>query len=130
MEDNLENIKESEEKTVNDKAQQGKRENIKKKYARRTFIVAIFSIICIAIAFIAYRGNYLEIKEIGEKYITAFNSNLKYKIFTIVVSFLWIFILMYSTNKRIKKGLKVFFDEEKKEIPKFPNKLFHFTVII
>ena len=36
----------------------------------------------------------------------------------------------YLTNKTIKKGLKVFFDDEKKEMPKFPNKSVCFVIAL
>ena len=35
---------------------------------------------------------------------------------------LWQLILLFYTNRGIKKGLKPFFEKEKKEIPKLPNK--------
>ena len=97
-----------------------KKDKIKK--TKRTIVVLIFLIICILISYIKYRGNYLEILEIGKNYIGVFNSNVKYKIITITISFIWIYILMYLTNNRIKKGLKIFFTEEKKNMPKIPNK--------
>ena len=37
---------------------------------------------------------------------------------------------MYTTNKRIKNGLKIFFQEEKKEMPKFPNKSISFITAV
>ncbi len=100
----------------------------KKKHKKRAFVVALFSIFFMIIAFIMYRGNYLEVLEIGEKYVGSFNLNVKYRAITIVVSFAWVYLLMYTTNKRIKKGLKVFFQEEKREMPKFPNKSISFIV--
>ena len=103
-----------------------KNKNKKIKHTRRTVIVAIFSIICLLVAYIMYRGNYLETLEIGANYVGSFYDNLKYKIITIIVSFVWLFILIYTTNCRIKKGLKIFFSEEKKEMPKFPNKSISF----
>ena len=38
------------------------------------------------------------------------------------VSFIIISIIIYLTNLGIKKGLKPFFEQEKKEMPKLPNK--------
>ena len=40
------------------------------------------------------------------------------------------FLAFYLTNRTIKKGLKVFFDEEKKEMHKFPNKSICFIVAL
>lgn len=97
---------------------------------KRRVIVSLFTIICIVIAFIIYRGNYLEVLEIGDKYVGAFRANVKYKVFTIAVSFIWVYVLMYTTNRRIKNGLKIFFQEEKREIPKFPNKSISFITAV
>ena len=38
------------------------------------------------------------------------------------ISFIILSVILYLTNKGIKKGLKPFFDQEKKEMPKLPNK--------
>ena len=97
----------------------------RKKSAKRRTIVIIFSVICLIIAYVMYRGNYLEYLEIGKDYIGAFSSKIKYRSITIIISFLWIFGLMYITNKRIQKGLKPFFAEEKKEMPKYQINPFH-----
>ena len=98
----------------------------KKKSAKRRTIVVLFSIVFIIIAHIMYRGNYLEYLEIGKNYIGAFTDQIKYRSITIIVSFIWIFGLMYFTNKRIQKGLKPFFSEENKEMPKLLNKSISF----
>lgn len=110
-----------------------KEENVKKvkknktaKKAKRTIVVILFSIVCLIVSYVMYRGNYLEILEIGKNYIGSFYDSIKYRAITILVSFIWIFILMYTTNRRIKKGLKIFFTEENKEMPKFPNKSISF----
>ena len=98
----------------------------KKKSVKRRTIVVLFSIVFIIIAYIMYRGNYLEYLEIGKNYIGAFTDQIKYRSITIIVSFIWIFGLMYFTNKRIQKGLKPFFSEENKEMPKLLNKSISF----
>ena len=98
----------------------------KKKSAKRRTIVVLFSIVFIIIAYIMYRGNYLEYLEIGKNYIGAVTNQIKYRSITIIVSFIWIFGLMYFTNKRIQKGLKPFFSEENKEMPKLLNKSISF----
>lgn len=110
-----------------------KEENVKKvkknktaQKAKRTIVVILFSIVCLIVSYVMYRGNYLEILEIGKNYIGSFYDSIKYRAITILVSFIWIFILMYTTNRRIKKGLKIFFTEENKEMPKFPNKSISF----
>ena len=99
--------------------------NVKKR-KKRVGIVIAFSIICALVAYIQYRGSYLEFFEIGENYTGAFFDNIKYKTIIIITSFLWVYILMRTTNNRIKNGLKVFFKEEKKEMPKLLNKSISF----
>ena len=109
------------------------KKDIKKKNKStkiRRIIVGIFSLICICVAFIMYRGNYIEVMEIGNQYVGAFSSNVQYKITVAIVAFIWMYVLMYTTNKRIRKGLKVFFQEEKKEMPKFPNKSISFITAV
>jgi uncharacterized protein len=44
------------------------------------------------------------------------------KTITILINFSILFLIMYLTTRKIKKGLKSFFVEEKLEIPKLPNK--------
>ena len=75
----------------------------KKKSAKRRTIVVLFSIVFIIIAYIMYRGNYLEYLEIGKNYIGAFTDQIKYRSITIIVSFIWIFGLMYLQTKGFKK---------------------------
>ena len=88
-----------------------------------TFLILFISFICIS-----YRVNFLEYLEIGPEFVEIFNNNYKYQISIILINFLIIFISMYITTKFIKKGLKKFFNEEKKEVPKLPNKSVSFIV--
>ncbi len=94
----------------------------KKKTSKRVIIVLIFLAVCLIATFISLRGSYLEIKEIGENYLEVFWTNLKYEYLTIFVNFVILFLAIYFTNKGIKKGLKSFFDDEKKQELKLPNK--------
>ena len=64
----------------------------------------------------------MEYKELGENFVTVFSTNLKYKYTIMGINFVMLYIIMYFTNRGIAKGLKVFFDEEKKQMPKLPNK--------
>lgn len=100
---------------------------VKKNYSKkRMLIVVIFSLVFLMVSYIKVRGNYLEISEIGSRYVSSFSNNIKYRALTIAVAFVWLYVLVYTTNTRIKKGLKIFCDEEKKELPKFPNKSISF----
>ncbi len=94
----------------------------KKNYKRRMLIVLGFLILFAIYSFVNLRGEYLEILEIGEEYLSVFWQNLKYKFVVIAINFVILFFSIYFTTRAIKKGLKEFFDEEKKEMPKLPNK--------
>ena len=93
-----------------------------KKFRTRTIIVIIALIVFLLSLAISCRADYLELLEIGEEYVEVFTQNLKYRVFIAVINFLFIFIAISITNSLIKKGLKKFFDEEKREMPKLPNK--------
>ncbi len=98
------------------------------KYKVRVIIVLAFLVIFAISNFANYRSEYLQIKEIGEEYISVFKKNITFKYTIIGINFLVWFFAVYITNKIIKKGLKVFFNEEKKEIPKLPNKSIAFIL--
>ena len=94
----------------------------KHKFKLRTIIVFV-AILLFAIGLgIVYRASYIEMLEIGENFTDVFTKNLKYKLLIGGTNFIFVFILMYITNGLIKKGLKKFFEEDKKEMPKLPNK--------
>ena len=101
-----------------------------KKINIKMLIVIVFLIILALVAFINIRGNYLEYKELGEKYIPIFETNLKYQYVTIGINFVVTFFIIYFATRGIKKGLKVFFDEEKKDMPKLPNKSIAFIASV
>ena len=102
----------------------------KKKINVRLIVVLIFLLIYIISSYISYRGEYLEILEMGEEYLTIFYQNQKYKLISAISIFLIVFVSVYITNKFIKKGLKEFFIEENKTMPKLPNKSIAFIIAI
>lgn len=102
----------------------------KKKMKTRFFLVLTVAILAIVIAYIMFRGTYLETLEIGENYINVFWQNIQYMTITLIVNFAFIYTLLYITNTKIKKGLKEFFDQEKKEMPKLLNKSIAFIAAI
>ena len=104
-------------------------EKTKKSKIRRRIVIAVF-ILALIIAYIIERGDYLEIKEIGENYISIFWQNMQYISITAIVNFLVVFTIMYTTTSRVKQGLKTFFDDEKKTMPKLPQKSIAFIVAI
>ena len=101
-----------------------------KKSKKRFFIVIAVAFIALIVAYVMFRGTYLETLEIGEKYITAFWQNIKYAAITVIINFGIIYFMFYITNIRIKNGLKEFFDQENKEMPKLLNKSISFIIAI
>ncbi len=94
----------------------------------KVFLVITFLILFISFIIISYRVSFLEYLEIGPEFIEIFNNNYKYQITITLINFMIIYIGMYITTKFIKRGLKKFFIEEKREFPKLPNKSISFIV--
>ena len=88
----------------------------------RSIIVLLFVLMLSISMYITTRGSYLEYKELGEKYLEIFKTNTIYKYSIMAVNFVITFLIMYFANRGIRKGLKAFFDEEKKEMPRLMNK--------
>lgn len=99
-----------------------------KKIRRR--VVIFTAIIALVLSYINARGNYLEIKEIEENYLSIYKTDMLYKAITFVANFVVLYFTFYLTNKTLQKGLKVFFDDEKKEMPRFPNKSVSFIIAL
>lgn len=122
--------KNSKEKVKNEELQENQKEKTEKQEIqekqkrskfRRNIVLAVLAV-ALLIVYIIERGEYLEIKEIGENYTSIFWQNLQYICVTGALNFLVSFGLIYKTTTRIKKGLKTFFDDEKKDMPKLPQK--------
>lgn len=97
--------------------------NIHKKISKtKKWVVLIFLALVLIVTYVNYRGEYLEILELGENYLSIFWQNSTNYLITFVVNFIVIYLLIRITNKRIKKGLIPFFEKEKKTMPKMPNK--------
>ena len=107
------------EQTATNQTQEKKK---KKKFKTRTKIVLTAIVLFAIIILIIGRANYINIMEIGENYLDVFTKNLKYKLYIGIINFVLIFTSICITNGLIKKGLKKFFEEEKKEMPHLPNK--------
>ena len=88
----------------------------------RMILVIIFLLIFALISYVQLRGSYLEYLELGEKYTSVFYTNLFYRYTIMAVNFVFLYIVIYFTNRGIKKGIKPFFNKEKKEMPKLLNK--------
>lgn len=88
----------------------------------RRIVVIIFIVLFAITSCVVMRGNYLEYKELGEQYVQELLTNYKVKYSVMAIIFVFLYFLIYMTNRGIKKGLREFFDREKIEMPKLPNK--------
>lgn len=96
----------------------------------KIILVIAFVILFATYSYMSYRANYLQILEIGEEYLNVFEQKNNYKIKMFVFSFIILYIIMSTTNALIKRGLKLFFDDDKKQMPKLPNKSLSFVISI
>lgn len=94
----------------------------KVNYKKRVILVLIFLVLVGIFMFVKLRGEYLNILSISENYIEVFTQTIKYQYMVIGINFVVLFFLIYFTTRYIKKGLKKFFEEDKIEMPKLPNK--------
>ena len=109
--------------TTQEKVIENTQERPQKKHGKlRMMLVLLFIAVFAVIMYISLRGSYLEYKELGENFIPVFYTNLTYKAAIMGINFIILYFILYFTNKGIKKGLKVFFDKEKRKLPHLPNK--------
>ena len=103
-----------------------------KTFSRKARILIVIATIAIfaLVMFLNLKGSYLRYEEIGEQYISVFETNLRNDVNVFCVSFVLIFIAIFITNKLNKKGLTVFFKEEKKKMPKLLNKTLAFIIAL
>ena len=92
------------------------------KHKSRKIAVILFIVVLAIVAYISTRVRYLEYQELGENYTSIFETNMIYRCSVMTINFVLTFVIMYFANRGIKKGLKVFFEEEKQEMPKLLNK--------
>lgn len=97
-------------------------ETKKHKNKTRMILVILFLIAFAIVTYIGLRGSYLEYLELGEKYTNIFFTNQYYKYGIIAINFIALYFIIYFTNRGIRKGLRPFFEKEKKEMPKLLNK--------
>ena len=100
------------------KEQEPKKKNSKARKSLVLLFIALFFVFC----YIELRGSYLEFLELGQNYTNIFKTNMIYRYGIMAVIFVGLYFIIYMTNRGIKKGLKPFFEREKKEMPKLPNK--------
>lgn len=97
------------------------------KLKKRQIFVTAFLLIFIIYVYISIRGAYLEMLGIGQKYVDIYVRNVRQKVEVFLISFAIVYLLTYITTNFIKRGLKRFFEEDKKVMPKLPNKSISFA---
>lgn len=121
-------VTEKVENKEQDKKEEAKVNENKKQNKVRKTIVTIVLILAAIILYIIERGQYLEIKEIGENYLPIFWQNLRNISITAILNFIIVFTVIYISTSKIKNGLKTFFEDEKKAMPKLPQKSIAFII--
>ena len=82
-------------------------------------IVLLFIAVFALLTYVNLRGSYLQYQDLGENYIQVISTNLKYKYTIFIANFILLYVLIYFTNRGIKKGLKPFFEKEKMHMDRF-----------
>ena len=126
-ENNNPNVEKTQTKAKVENSSKHFKNNIKRN---RMHIVLLFILLVAIIGYVIFRGEYLEILEAGEQYISIYWQNFNYTVITFGVNFIILFSIIYINNNRIKKALKPFFENEKKEMPKLPNKSISFILSV
>ena len=94
----------------------------KRNIAIRNIIVFVVALVAVLGFIIYFRADYLNILEIDNQYTDIFFKNVNNKLYLAGSIFVITYLIIYISNKIIKHGLKKFFDEDKKQMPKLPNK--------
>lgn len=111
------------------KAEKNRKTKKKVNKIRRTAVLLVIILFAV-ITGISLRAEYLNYLEIGEEYISVLYQKIQNKYIVLGIAFAISYIFVYIINKFIIKGLKKFFDEEKKEMPKLPNKSLSLIIAI
>lgn len=119
--ENINNTKANNQQPKTEQSSTMTKEKNKKSKARMIAVI-VFIILFAIVSYIQVRGSYLEYQELGQKYVEIFNTNLIYRYSIMGINFIVLFFAIYFTNRGIKKGLKPFFEKEKKPMPKILNK--------
>ena len=99
-----------------------------KKTKIKVVITLLFIIIVTVGLAISYRASYLQTLEIGKEYLDVFYTNAKFKYQIMEFNFILFFIILFIENKIIKSGVKPFFKDENKEMPKLADKSISFII--
>lgn len=108
-----------------------KEKNTKKKNGKwKIILVLIVTIILAIYSYVNYRAEFLEISEIGNEYVEIYNQNNTYLKIITLINFVVVFISIFITNIIIKTGLKKFFQQDGKQLPKLANKSIAFIIAL
>lgn len=102
----------------------------RKRFNFRLLLVIVVLVVFSISAYITNRAEFLKIREIDTKYTSIFMKNFYMKVGMFAVVAIVTYIVFYINNRIIRRGLKAFFDEENKTIPKLPNKSIAFISAI
>lgn len=102
----------------------------KKKVSIKIVIVLAALIIFGLVTGITMRAEYLNVLGIGENYLNVLEEKVTNRCTVFLTAFISIYLFVYILNKFIKRGLKKFFEDEKKEMPKLPNKSLSFLLAL
>ena len=91
------------------------------KRIRRIIVFIVMAIFVLHTA-ISIRAEYLSYIGIGEEYASVFNERVINRYTLTGPLFIIFYIMLYITNRFIFRGLKKFFDDDKIDFPKLPNK--------
>lgn len=116
-----ETVQVEENKKTNEKVK-NKKEQKRKNSKLRMMLVILFLLVFSGVSYVQLRGSYLEYLELGSQYVDVFKTNLIYRYSIMSINFVFLYIVIYFTNRGIKKGLKPFFEKEKRPMPKLLNK--------
>ena len=116
-----ETVQVEENKKTNEKVN-NKKEQKRKNSKLRMMLVILFLLVFSGVSYVQLRGSYLEYLELGSQYVDVFKTNLIYRYLIMAINFVFLYIVIYFTNRGIKKGLKPFFEKEKRPMPKLLNK--------
>ena len=105
-------------------------EKTKEKSSIKIIVVLAALIVFTLVTAISLRAQYLSYIGINENYDELFIQKVTNKGTVFGYSFVAIYFFVYILNKFIKRGLKKFFEDEKKEMPRLPNKSLAFVLAI
>ena len=121
-----------ETKTAKEEVKKEVKQDDKKKKGirKRTLIVLVLLVITLLAIGIKYKASYLNVLEIGERFENVFYSKVAEIARVSGGAFVGVFFLSLIINSITKSGIKKFFEDEKKEMPKLPNKSISFCIAL